>query len=83
MLYTRTMHNGSGYMRLTAKTQLPADWQLLILLFRSPLLGLGLFFGFLILYIVGRTPWIRDQFLARLLPTYGKTQTEYETRICD
>jgi hypothetical protein len=32
-------------------------------------LDLGHIFGFLILYTVGRTPWTRDQHVARLLPT--------------
>jgi hypothetical protein len=35
----------------------------------SPLLGLGRFFSFLILYTVCRTPWTGDQPVARPLPT--------------
>jgi hypothetical protein len=34
------------------------------------LLDLGRFFNFLILYIVGRTPWTGDQPVARPLPTH-------------
>jgi hypothetical protein len=40
----------------------------------SPLLGLGCFFSFLILYTVSRTPWTGDQPIARPLPTYRTTQ---------
>jgi hypothetical protein len=36
----------------------------------SPLLELGHFFSFLILYIVGRTLWTGDQPVARPLPTH-------------
>jgi hypothetical protein len=43
---------------------------LLLLLLYSPLLGLGRFFSFLILYTVGRTPWTGDQPFARPLPTH-------------
>jgi hypothetical protein len=39
----------------------------------SPLLDLGRFFCFLILYKVGRTPWTGDQPVARSLPTHGTT----------
>jgi hypothetical protein len=39
-------------------------------------LDLGRFFTFLILYTVGRTPWTRDQPVARPLPTYRTTQTQ-------
>jgi hypothetical protein len=39
------------------------------------LLDLGSFFNFLILYIVGRTPWTGDQHVARPLPTHRTTQT--------
>jgi hypothetical protein len=40
------------------------------------LLDLGRFFGFLILYTVGMTPWTGDQPVARPLPTQNKrTQT--------
>jgi hypothetical protein len=41
----------------------------------SPL-DLGRFFNFLILYIVGRTPWTGDQPVARPLPTHRTTQTQ-------
>jgi hypothetical protein len=34
------------------------------------------FFRFLILYIVGRTPWTGDQPVARPLPTHRRTQTQ-------
>jgi hypothetical protein len=43
--------------------------------FYSPLLDLGRFFSFLILYTVGRTPWMGDQPVARSLPTHRITQT--------
>jgi hypothetical protein len=37
----------------------------------SPLLDFGRFFSFLILYTVGRTPWMEDQHVARPLPKHG------------
>jgi hypothetical protein len=37
----------------------------------SPLLGLGRYFSFLLIYTVGRSPWTRDQPVARPLPTHG------------
>jgi hypothetical protein len=42
----------------------------------SPSFGLGLFFSFLILYTVGRTPWTGDQPFARPLPTHRTTHTQ-------
>jgi hypothetical protein len=42
----------------------------------SPLLGLGLFFSFLIFHTVGRTPWAEDQPVAGPLPTHKTTQTQ-------
>jgi hypothetical protein len=39
------------------------------------LLGLGLFFSFLVLYTVGRTPCTGDQPVARPLPTHRTTHT--------
>jgi hypothetical protein len=38
--------------------------------------NLGLFFSFLILYTVGRTPWTRDHPVAKPLPTHRTTQTQ-------
>jgi hypothetical protein len=35
-----------------------------------------LFFSFLILYTVGRTPWAGDQRVTRPLPTHRTTQTQ-------
>jgi hypothetical protein len=49
---------------------------LLLLLLYRPLLCLGRFFSFLILYTVRRTPWPGDQPVARPLPTYRTTQTQ-------
>jgi hypothetical protein len=49
---------------------------LLLLWLYSPLLGLGLFFSFLIIYTDGRTPWTSDQPVARPLPTHTTTQTQ-------
>jgi hypothetical protein len=40
------------------------------------LLDPGLFFSFLILYAVGRTPWTSDQPVARPLPTHRTTKTQ-------
>jgi hypothetical protein len=40
------------------------------------LVDLGIFFSFLILYSVGRTPWTGDQSVARPLPTHRTTQTQ-------
>jgi hypothetical protein len=37
---------------------------------------LAVFFSFLILYTVGRTPWTGDQRVARPLPTHRTTQTQ-------
>jgi hypothetical protein len=37
---------------------------------------MAVFFSFLILYTVGRTPWTGDQPVARLLPTHKTTQAE-------
>jgi hypothetical protein len=48
----------------------------LLLWFYSPLLGLGCFFSFLILYTVGRTPLTGYQPVARPLPTQRTTQTQ-------
>jgi hypothetical protein len=42
----------------------------------SPLLDLGRFFSFLILYTVGRTPWTGDQPVAGPLPTHRTAQTQ-------
>jgi hypothetical protein len=42
----------------------------------SPLLDLGRFFSFFILYTVGRTPWTGDQPVASPLSTHRTTQTE-------
>jgi hypothetical protein len=42
----------------------------------SPLLGLGRFFSFLILYTVGRTAWTGDQPVAGPLPTHRTAQTQ-------
>jgi hypothetical protein len=41
----------------------------------TPLLDLGRFCSFLILYTVGRTPWTGDQPVARPLPTHRTPQT--------
>jgi hypothetical protein len=41
----------------------------------SPLLDLGRFFSFLILYTVGRTPWMGDRPVARPLPAH-RTNTQ-------
>jgi hypothetical protein len=42
----------------------------------SPVLDPGLFFSFLILYTVGRTPWTGDQPVASPSPTHRTTQTQ-------
>jgi hypothetical protein len=44
----------------------------------GPLLNLGRFFSFLILYTVGRTPWMGNQPVARPLPIHRTTQTQNE-----
>jgi hypothetical protein len=54
-------------------------WELLLLLY-SPLLGLGHFLSFLILYTVGRTAWKGDQPVVRPLPTH-KTTVGFEPTI--
>jgi hypothetical protein len=48
----------------------------LLLSLYGPLLDLGRFFQFLILYTNGRTPWTGDQPIARPLPTHRTTQTK-------
>jgi hypothetical protein len=63
--YFRRMWNDLGE---TVVAQL-----LLLLWLYSPLLGLGRFFSFFILYTFGRSPWTGDQSVARPLPTH-KTQ---------
>jgi hypothetical protein len=50
------------------------NWPVYLSIYR-PLLHLGRFFSFLILYTVGRTPWTGDQPVARLLPTHRTTHT--------
>jgi hypothetical protein len=42
----------------------------------TPFLGLSRLFGFLTLYTVSRTPWTRDQPVARTLPTHKTEQTQ-------
>jgi hypothetical protein len=42
----------------------------------TALVDLGHFFSFLILYTVGRTPWMAKQLVARPLPTHRTTQTQ-------
>jgi hypothetical protein len=42
----------------------------------SPLLDLGRFFSFIILYTVGRTPWTWDQPVARPLSTHTITEAQ-------
>jgi hypothetical protein len=42
----------------------------------SPLLDLERFFGFMIFYTVGRTPWTGDQPIARPLPAHRTAQTK-------
>jgi hypothetical protein len=49
---------------------------LLLLWLYSPLLDLGHFFSFLILFTVGRIPCTGDQTVAGLLPTHKTTQTQ-------
>jgi hypothetical protein len=45
----------------------------------QPFVGPWPLFQFLILYKVGRTPWMRNQSVSRPLPTYRITQTEQRT----
>jgi hypothetical protein len=40
------------------------------------MLGPGIFFGFLIVYIDGRTPWMRDQPVVRSLATQRTIQAQ-------
>jgi hypothetical protein len=60
-------------------TYLPTYLPIYVWLY-SPLLDLGRFFSFLILYAVGRTPWTGDQPIARPLPTHRTTQTQKKSR---
>jgi hypothetical protein len=57
-------------------TEILNELLLLILWLYSPLLDLGGFFRFFILYTVSRTSWTGDQAVARPLPTHRTTQTE-------
>jgi hypothetical protein len=50
---------------------------LLLLLLYSPLLGLGRFFSFSVLYTVGRTTWTGDQPVTRSLPTHRTTHNKH------
>jgi hypothetical protein len=52
----------------------------LLLWLYSPLLGLGHFFNFLILYTGRRTSWTGDQPGKRPLPTHRTTQTQNKRR---
>jgi hypothetical protein len=45
----------------------------------QPFSGPWPLFSFLILYTVGRTPWMSDQPVARTLPTHRTTQTQKKT----
>jgi hypothetical protein len=47
---------------------------------RTPLQGPARFFSFVILYTVGRTPWMGDQVVARPLPTHRRAQTQTKLR---
>jgi hypothetical protein len=47
---------------------------------KALLLSLGRFFSFLILYTVGRTPWMGDQPVARPKSTHRTTQTQNKCR---
>jgi hypothetical protein len=51
---------GKEYPRLCGHSELAFYALILLFWFYSPLLGLGRFFSFLILYTVGRTPWMGD-----------------------
>jgi hypothetical protein len=42
----------------------------------EPFFGTGQFFSFEILYTVSRTPWTRDQLVARPLPIHRTAQTQ-------
>jgi hypothetical protein len=53
---------------------------LLLLYIHGPLLGLGGFFSFLILYIVSRTPWFGDQPFAKPLPATGQHKNRVNTK---
>jgi fatty acid desaturase len=63
---------------------LSIDYSILLLLLLfwlySPLLGLGRFFSFLILYTVGMTPWTGDQPVARPLPAHRTTTTQTQSK---
>jgi hypothetical protein len=56
----------------------PPDYKYLsiYLWIESPLLGLGRFFRFFIVYTVGMTPWTGDQPVARPLPARRTEQTQ-------
>jgi hypothetical protein len=75
----RTLHNHSceNFKSYTNLHSISVSLSLSIYLWPySHLLDVGHFFSFLILYTVGRTPWTRDQPVARPLPTHRTTQTQ-------
>jgi hypothetical protein len=60
------------------------SWTIYLWLY-SPLLGLGLYFSFLLLYTFGRTRWTGDQPVSRPLPIHRTTQTQNkhtQTSLC-
>jgi hypothetical protein len=66
--------------RLTTRWTSTACYRDSFLWLYSPLLGLGRFFSFLILYTIGRFPWTGDQPVSRPVPTQRTTQTQNKRR---
>jgi hypothetical protein len=54
-----------------SRPQFASTSTVLLIWLYSPLLGLGRFFSFLILYTAGRIPWKGDQPIARPLPEHA------------
>jgi hypothetical protein len=87
LLFGQTVHNivnfwiSQNFIVAVMSIYSNPNWLVVILLWLySPLLDLGRFFSFLILYIVGRTPWTGDQSVARpYLNTGQHTQKRIHT----
>jgi hypothetical protein len=65
-----------GTLSRQRQKSLPPEFIIIIIIALQLLFGLGLFFNFLILYRVSRTPSTGDQPVARSLPTHATTRIE-------
>jgi hypothetical protein len=72
--FLRNVRHSQDYTALNLRRLYPS--QPIYLWLYSLLFDLGLFFSFLILYTIGKTPWTGDQPAARPLPIHRTTQTQ-------